>query len=63
LRRSDRWPIGRERIAFGAVSDVRRCAWADSHPLLQQYHDHEYGSHRKDDAALFELLCLESYCG
>lgn len=30
--------------------------------LLREYHDHEYGAHRKDDAALFELLCLEMFC-
>jgi DNA-3-methyladenine glycosylase I len=43
------------------VDRVIRCAWADSHPLLRDYHDNEYGSHRRDDAALFELLCLEMF--
>jgi DNA-3-methyladenine glycosylase I len=38
---------------------VQRCAWAESDPLLRDYHDAEWGVPVHDDAALFELLTLE----
>jgi DNA-3-methyladenine glycosylase I len=40
---------------------VKRCAWAESDPLLREYHDHEYGSIAHDDRSLFEHLCLEMF--
>jgi DNA-3-methyladenine glycosylase I len=37
-----------------------RCAWAtDASPLMQAYHDAEWGIPVHDDAALFELITLE----
>ncbi|MEO7071694.1 MAG: DNA-3-methyladenine glycosylase I [Rhodanobacter sp.] len=36
-----------------------RCDWARTDPLLQAYHDHEWGVPLHDDRALFEFLCLE----
>ncbi|MDC4168938.1 DNA-3-methyladenine glycosylase I [Photobacterium damselae] len=36
------------------------CAWALSDPLLQQYHDTEWGRIPKDDNALAECFILES---
>lgn len=36
------------------------CAWALSDPLLQQYHDTEWGRMQKDDNALAECFILES---
>ena len=45
----------------GGAAAVRRCAWAESHPLLRDYHDHEYGLARRGDAELLELLCLEMF--
>jgi DNA-3-methyladenine glycosylase I len=44
-----------------AVVAVRRCAWADSHPLLREYHDDEYGLVPRHDARLFEHLTLEMF--
>lgn len=39
---------------------IKRCAWAaDSTPLMQEYHDTEWGVPEHDDRALFELLTLE----
>ena len=39
---------------------IKRCAWAaDSTPLMQEYHDTEWGVPKHDDCALFELLTLE----
>ncbi|GKT04145.1 DNA-3-methyladenine glycosylase I [Furfurilactobacillus sp. WILCCON 0119] len=40
---------------------VTRCDWADSSPLMQAYHDHEWGKPLHDDHALFELMCMETY--
>ncbi|MCY3821350.1 MAG: DNA-3-methyladenine glycosylase I [Gammaproteobacteria bacterium] len=36
-----------------------RCAWAGNDPLMQRYHDEEWGVPMHDDRALFELLVLE----
>lgn len=40
------------------TSDTR-CDWARGDPLLQAYHDREWGVPVHDDRALFELLTLE----
>ena len=36
-----------------------RCSWAGSDPLMQAYHDQEWGVPLHDDRGLFELLTLE----
>ena len=36
-----------------------RCPWAGSDPLMQAYHDQEWGVPLHEDRALFELLTLE----
>ncbi len=38
---------------------IKRCAWADSTPLMAKYHDTEWGVPAHDDRTLFELLTLE----
>ena len=38
---------------------MKRCAWAESHPLLIVYHDLEWGVPVHDDRHLFEMLLLE----
>ncbi|WP_318502909.1 DNA-3-methyladenine glycosylase I [Bacillus sp. T3] len=35
------------------------CAWAQSNPLMKEYHDKEWGVPSHDDTYLFELLNLE----
>jgi len=37
----------------------RRCQWAQDDPLMQRYHDTEWGVPLHDDRALFEFLILE----
>jgi len=37
----------------------RRCEWALEDPLLQNYHDREWGVPEHNDQKLFELLILE----
>jgi len=38
---------------------LARCAWCGTDPLYVRYHDTEWGVPVHDDAALFEMLCLE----
>jgi len=38
---------------------IKRCAWADSTPLMTRYHDTEWGVPVHDDGMHFELLTLE----
>ncbi len=42
-----------------ARSALDRCPWAQSDPLLAEYHDAEWGVPSFDDRYLFELLTLE----
>ena len=37
----------------------KRCAWADSTPLMTRYHDTEWGVPVHDDRQFFEFLTLE----
>lgn len=36
-----------------------RCWWAQTDPLMAEYHDHEWGVPNYDDRTLFEFLILE----
>jgi DNA-3-methyladenine glycosylase I len=38
---------------------IKRCEWAGSDPLYQEYHDTEWGVPLFDDRRLFEFLILE----
>jgi len=38
-----------------------RCTWAESDPLLRDYHDTEWGVPQRDSRALWELLMLEGF--
>lgn len=55
-------PSTSERNTLGALlhdDGKRRCAWCAPDPLYRGYHDREWGVPVRDDAALFEMLCLE----
>jgi DNA-3-methyladenine glycosylase I len=39
----------------------KRCAWAGSDPLMQAYHDEEWGVPQRDPRALWEMLMLEGF--
>jgi DNA-3-methyladenine glycosylase I len=43
------------------MSKLQRCAWAESDPLLRDYHDQEWGVPEYDSRALWELLMLEGF--
>jgi DNA-3-methyladenine glycosylase I len=38
---------------------IQRCGWAESDPLLVEYHDREWGVPVHDDRVLFEFVTLE----
>lgn len=40
---------------------MERCRWANSHPLLEKYHDEEWGVPVYDDKTLYEMLILETF--
>jgi DNA-3-methyladenine glycosylase I len=39
----------------------RRCVWANDDPLMQRYHDEEWGVPERDPRALWETLMLEGF--
>jgi DNA-3-methyladenine glycosylase I len=39
----------------------KRCPWAGNDPLMQAYHDEEWGVPLHDDRALWEMLMLEGF--
>ncbi len=41
------------------MNELTRCAWAGDDPLMQQYHDQEWGVPKHDDRRLFEDLVLD----
>jgi DNA-3-methyladenine glycosylase I len=41
------------------VKPPARCPWAGQQPLMQTYHDQEWGRPQHDDRVLFEFLILE----
>ena len=42
-------------------AEKKRCHWAETDPLLQDYHDEEWGVPQYDSRALWELLMLEGF--
>jgi DNA-3-methyladenine glycosylase I len=39
----------------------RRCTWAGDDPVMQAYHDSEWGVPQRDGRALWEMLMLEGF--
>ena len=39
----------------------KRCEWPGNDPLMQKYHDEEWGFPLHDDRKLFEFLVLEGF--
>ncbi|MFB0874480.1 MULTISPECIES: DNA-3-methyladenine glycosylase I [unclassified Sphingobium] len=40
---------------------MKRCEWAESDPLMQAYHDSEWGVPQRDGRMLWEMLMLEGF--
>ena len=49
----------RRRPAVRHADGRYRCAWCGSDPLYVRYHDTEWGLPLREEARLFEMLCLE----
>jgi DNA-3-methyladenine glycosylase I len=49
------------RIDNHAMTNYRRCAWAGNDPLMQAYHDEEWGVPQHDARMLWEMLMLEGF--
>lgn len=43
------------------TKEIVRCTWAGSDPLMQQYHDEEWGVPEHDSRMLWETLMLEGF--
>jgi DNA-3-methyladenine glycosylase I len=43
------------------IRKVHRCSWAESDPLLREYHDTEWGVPEHDSRALWEKLMLDGF--
>ena len=43
------------------MSQKQRCKWAESDPLLREYHDKEWGQPVRDGRAMWEMLMLEGF--
>jgi DNA-3-methyladenine glycosylase I len=43
------------------MKELQRCSWAESDPLLREYHDEEWGVPQHDSRTLWELLMLEGF--
>jgi DNA-3-methyladenine glycosylase I len=44
-----------------AKNTPHRCTWADSDPMMQAYHDEEWGVPERDSRALWEKLMLDGF--
>jgi DNA-3-methyladenine glycosylase I len=43
------------------MGELQRCKWAESDPLLREYHDKEWGVPVRDSRAMWEMLMLEGF--
>jgi DNA-3-methyladenine glycosylase I len=43
------------------MTEIVRCSWAESDPLLRAYHDEEWGVQEHDSRALWEQLMLDGF--
>ena len=48
-------------IELPSPKEVRRCAWAGNDPLMQAYHDHEWGVPIRDSRQMWEALMLDGF--
>lgn len=52
-------PDWKSRSTILHPDGLKRCAWAGQDPLMQRYHDKEWGIPLHRDQRLFEMICLE----
>ena len=51
----------RDQVAPRGRIAVRRCSWGECDPLLQEYHDKEWGVPERDGRKLWEKLMLDGF--
>src|ERR1700737_2526890 len=56
-----RMPVKKRSSAKDAKGTLVRCKWAESDPLMQAYHDEEWGVPEHDSRALWEKLMLDGF--
>ena len=49
------------RMRRGPLRPANRCKWAGNDPLMQAYHDEEWGVPQHDPRMLWEMLMLEGF--
>lgn len=48
-------------VTIARMTTIQRCAWAGNDPLMQAYHDEEWGVPQHDSRMLWEMLMLEGF--
>ena len=43
------------------TNDIIRCGWTNKSPLLNEYHDHEWGVPLKNERRVFEMFSLDCF--
>jgi DNA-3-methyladenine glycosylase I len=43
------------------MAELHRCSWAEGDPIMQTYHDEEWGVPQHDPRMLWEMLMLEGF--
>jgi DNA-3-methyladenine glycosylase I len=43
------------------MTELHRCSWAEGDPIMQAYHDEEWGVPQHDPRMLWEMLMLEGF--
>jgi DNA-3-methyladenine glycosylase I len=43
------------------MTELHRCSWAEGDPMMQAYHDEEWGVSQHDPRMLWEMLMLEGF--
>ncbi|MDO8537960.1 MAG: DNA-3-methyladenine glycosylase I [archaeon] len=43
------------------MKEIKRCQWVGENPLMQKYHDLEWGKPLHDDRKLFEFFVLDAF--
>jgi DNA-3-methyladenine glycosylase I len=52
---------GKKVVLEVKITAKHRCPWVGENPLMQKYHDEEWGVPLHDDAKLFEFLVLDAF--
>jgi len=48
-------------VTIARMKHIHRCVWSEGDPLMQAYHDEEWGVPQHDSRMLWEMLMLEGF--